>query len=179
VRGAAIPTIILNDGGGLSSVTGLSIGSGTWDMTLHDGTFDNLLATAPSLPVYDTIFAHDASAALRDFFLTPSTFLPLDINKWTGCGVSNFDISSCTIGTAYAYDGSSSYFSGFTVDAFPFVAHEVMAFSGFQDVYLSDLTMATWECTSNCATVPEPVTLLLFCSGLLGIGIARRKAGAI
>lgn len=172
----AVPTVTYDANGNFSGISGLSLGTGTWDMALHDGTFNDILASSPNLPVYDIGFAHDSSVSLRNYITTSGILLPTDLNKWLGCGASSFQINDCIVGTAYSYNGSTFLSSGFSVsNQFLMTSNVSDGWTGLQDIYLYNLTMATWECTNNCTTVPEPATYALIGLGLAGLGFARMK----
>ena len=160
-----VPMYEVDVSGDITGVTGLLVGGTVWDMTLHDGSFDDIYNTYGASSVYDTLFARDATQALVTF-----TSMYLDTpTSFTGCA----DPNECVIATGtitYAPGGSLSIYgdrlrTGVAVDSL--VVGDV-ATSGNADY----ITYATWE----QASVPEPAILVLMSSGLIAFGVVRRKS---
>ena len=166
----ATPTYSMS-GGQLIGVTGLSVGSETYDMTLHTGSFDTLFA-ADNSSVYDEVFADLADQSLYAFLSSSWAGSALSASDILGC--SNTDMDDCSIATVYGNSGA-------TLDGFAIVIDDflVPTVQGFQNLLGVDssvdyvfLTYATYEVSA----VPEPSIALLMASGLIAFGVVRKKA---
>ena len=164
----AMPAYSISGGGQLIGVTGLSVDSGTYDMTLHAGSFDTLFA-ADSSAVYDIVFADLADQSLHAFLL--STFAGSGLSASDILGCSTTDMDDCHIATIF--DNSQV-----TLDGFANVIEGSEVLEGLYNTTpestenYSFLTYATWEVSA----VPEPSIALLMASGLIAFGVVRRKA---
>lgn len=167
---SAAPVYVFNNTGQITGLNGLEFDGATWDMTLHDGSFDGVLDTYGTSAIYSGGYPNPQHAmdALSNFYIS-DTYRP-NSEDWLGCTSTN----TCTIWTVFSYI--------FNYDHYEIVGigYEYLDDPGRGDSYdetfthydLSDLTYATWE----HATVPIPSAVWLFGSGLIGlIGLARRK----
>ena len=155
-------------GGQLIGVTGLSVDGETYDMTLHDGTFDALFA-ADNSSVYDFTFADHADQSLKNFLLS----------SFAGSGLSGSDILGCSDTDCFIatiFDNAAVTLDGFAsgVDGTTALPNFFWATPESTDDY-SYITYATWELSDGSA-VPEPSIVLLMASGLIAFGVVRRKA---
>lgn len=62
----AVPAYVIS-GNTITGVTGLDVGGDTWDMTLHEGSFDDLFTAQPASALYTEAFSLAASTSLMDF----------------------------------------------------------------------------------------------------------------
>ena len=163
-------------GGQLIGVTGLSVdGYGTYDMTLHAGSFDTLFA-ADNSSVYDFDFADHADSSLYDFMFSSFDGSGLGASDILGCSPITNTYDDCFIATIFDTiiensivhrEGWANYIVG---------AEHDWAWGGSiitrSDLDYDYITYATWEVSA----VPEPSIALLMASGLIAFGVVRRKA---
>lgn len=149
----------------ITGVAGLDIDGTTWDMTLHDGTFEDLLSAQPDNAYYTESFANSATLALISF--TNSVPEPV-YGDFIGCVPG----SICRLSTAYTFNGT--HYDTYNDNVQP----GGDGFSGSKVYYQNNMiqaSLATWE-LSTVPAVPVPAAVWLFGSGLLGlVGAARRK----
>ena len=164
----AIPTTYLYNGSDeITGVASLDINGALWDMTLHDGSYTSLYQTLGAVALYEVGFAFDASEALASFTNTRTDLA----SSFVGC-----TFTSCRISTVISlYDnGGQLYYDAYHVDIKDGPRDSVGVSYDF-DAELLDpaVTFATWSRVQQ--TVPEPSVVLLIASGLMVLGIARRK----
>jgi len=158
----AVPTYNVDVGGNVTGIAGLEVQGELWEMTLHDGAYDDLFLADPTAGLYDVAFAELATVSLVNF-MSLNQFSN-DVSKFLGCS----DPNQCGIVT-YITEGS-------TAQAWAALATA----SGVQDVgnvststgNHSNITFATWTTNAN---VPEPSITVLLASGLIAFGVVRRK----
>jgi|LGVE01.1.fsa_nt_gb hypothetical protein len=162
-----VPMYEYNISGDITGVSGLEVNGTVWDMTLHDGTFQDLYDAGGSTAIYAQPFAREASNQLTLF-----TSGHIDVlERFIGCSQPT---SFCYIATAYAYDGALVTMWADLV--YPDTATDVLRTVQTNDTFdLSGLTWATW---SAAGAVPEPSILVLMSSGLIAFGVVRRKSRA-
>ena len=163
----ATPAYSIISNGELIGINGLSVGSGTYDMTLHAGSFDTLFA-ADSSSVYDSTFADLADQSLHAFMLSSYAGSGLSALDILGCSDPDLDCFIATIydNSAVTLDGFATVIEGNVVDPGLFNAFPE------SNVDYAYLTYATYK----ESTVPEPSIALLMASGLIAFGVVRRKA---
>ena len=151
--------------GAITGVTGLEVDGSIWDMTLHDGSFDELFATMGTDALYSNLFSLSATFQLIQF--TNSNPVS-DASLFSGCTF----FYGCSLYTVYSYEPAVNavFAHGDMVSLLSVDSHtQVVAAPG---VNYTNQTYATWQMSS----VPVPAAVWLFGSGLIGlIGIARRK----
>ena len=154
-----------NDSGDILGVTGLEVDGAVWDMTLHDGSFDELFATMGTDALYSNLFSLSATFQLIQF--TNSNPIS-DASLFSGCTF----FYGCSLYTVYGYEpaGNAVFAHGDSVQLLVVDSHtQIVVAPG---VNYTNQTYATWQMSS----VPVPAALWLFGSGLIGlIGVARRK----
>ena len=150
----------------ITGIAGLDIDGTTWDMTLHEGTFDDLLSAQPDNALYTESFAQSAALALILF--TNSVPEPV-YGDFIGCASG---LNNCFLSTAYAFNGT--HYDTWNDSVKPGGDGLVGSHSYYQNIY-PEASLATWE-LSNISAVPVPAAVWLFSSGLLGlVGVAKRK----
>ena len=160
----AITMYDLNSNGDITGVSGLDVGGISWDMTLHDSSFDSLYASIGSAALYGSDFSSNASVALLNFINTTPDTLPTD---FYGCTF----VDSCFMVTVYAQE--TERVSGSGVGVLDGNVDYAAIFTPLRDTDYSNVAYATW---AESASVPVPAAVWLFGSGLIGlIGLARRK----
>lgn len=162
----------------LTGVNGVEALGGTWDVTFHIGTFNEVDAVyGLSLPF---TFTDLESQALSVGLITAMSPLdgilePTDVN---GC----IYFSGCAIVTPYTfmdYDGDTVYerVRGFSVGVNEnlgvfSIAYQPDITTAVRDIDFDHISYAVWEVSA----VPVPAAVWLFGSGLIGLaGFARRK----
>ena len=165
----SVPSYEYNAGGEIIGITSVSVQGTLWDMTLHDGSFAALYATAGETALYDGTFALDASDALFDF-MHVDTFAPATL---LGCVGDH----ACLIYTAITRNPGGDEVNG---RYFQYTADPTLMLTGSHvttgDVNHRDQTWATW--TTSSLNVPEPSIAILMASGLFAFGVVRRKSRA-
>ncbi len=157
----AIPMYDYNATGEITGVTGLEVDGALWNMTLHDGSFIDLMESKGSSAIYTHTFALAASVALDRFTYATSP----DPDSFFGCTV----ISVCYITTAYEYSEEIDlvYLVADIVTTEPFPGEIHVEIGAHLNSPAG--TMATWT------AVPEPSIAILMASGLIAFGVIRRK----
>jgi len=159
-----VPMFEYNVSGDITGVSGLEVNGTVWDMTLHDGTFQDLYDAGGSTTIYAQPFAREASNQLTLF-----TSGHIDVlERFIGCSQPT---SFCYIATAYAYDGA--LVTTWADLVFPDSATDVLRTVQTYDTY--DLTGLTWATWSAAGAVPEPSIAILMASGLIAFGVVRRQ----
>lgn len=163
----AIP-LYVTTGGIITGITGLESGGVSWDMQLHEGSYDDVIAVVGSSnALYTYEFAQAISLDLALFLnSTGSTPAP---NTLLGCTATT-DV--CNIGTVFEEQNASTvlFRNVHVTDA---GADGNWAGSASFFVNSISFTYATWTETA----IPEPSIVLLLCTGLLGIfWVTRRNA---
>ena len=151
--------------GAITGVTGLEVDGSIWDMTLHDGSFDELFATMGTDALYSNLFSLSATFQLIQF--TNSNPVS-DASLFSGCTF----FYGCSLDTVYGYEpaGNAVFVHGDMVSLLSVDSHTQIVVA--PDVNYTNQTYATWQMSS----VPVPAAVWLFGSGLIGlIGFARRK----
>ena len=160
----SVPSYDYNAGGEIIGISNVFVEGNLWDMTLHDGSYDDLYATMGTAALYSDLFSHAASDALHAFTDTdtfpPATFL--------GCT----SLTNCRLSTAFRYDIADSRVTVW-YDNYAVVPASVGGGRPSSNVNLDNLTFATWAL--NSSNVPEPSIAILMASGLIAFGFARRK----
>ena len=151
--------------GTITGVTGLEVDGSIWDMTLHDGSFDELFATMGTDAIYSNLFSLSATFQLIQF--TNSNPIS-DARLLKGC---HFEFG-CSLYTVYDYQPAVNavFAHGDLVSVLSVDSHtQIVVAPG---THYTNLAYATWQMSS----VPVPAAVWLFGSGLIGlIGLARRK----
>jgi len=161
----------------LTGVNGVEALGGTWDVTFHGDTFDNVDAVyGISQPFFTSAESEALTIALAaDMSAVLGGVLdPEDVN-----GCSTFNVS-CVIVTPYTFitfvDDSAADLrvKGFSVEVTPSstITGGTTETTAKRDIDFDNISYAVWEVSA----VPVPAAVWLFGSGLIGlIGVARRK----
>ena len=154
--------------GAITGVTGLEVDGSIWDMTLHDGSFDELSATMGTDALYSNLFSLSATFQLIQFTNNNPVS---DASLFSGCA-DFYALYGCSLDTVYDYQpaGNAVFVHGDMVSLLSVDSHTQIVVA--PDVNYTNQTYATWQMSS----VPVPAAVWLFGSGLLGlVAVARRK----
>ena len=161
----AAPMLEIDSGGNVTGVTGLSVGMHTYNATFNDGSFEAVIFNDPTA-VYSETFANAASSALGGFMLSQITsFEPDDI---VGCT----SVATCLVMTVFDFDSTGISVQGVYTRMFPDSVSGPFTTSQSAGINYADVTYATWQ---KVESVPEPSTVILMASGLIGLSLIRRK----
>lgn len=153
--------VYIYDSADIIGISGLEVNGDLWDVDMHDGSYDEIIASGYEL-LNSREFAYAAADALYEFSLsnsvTPDTFL--------GC------VTECHLDVGYlAWDDHTLELAiqSAVVDNSGNYRMSMYGISGYND--FSNAVYTSWT-----AVVPAPSAGLLMTSGLIGLGsMARRK----
>jgi len=145
----AVPTYNVDVGGNVTGIAGLEVQGELWEMTLHDGAYDDLFLADPTAGLYDVAFAELATVSLVNF---------MSLNQFSN------DVS-----VTYITEGSTA--QAWAALATASGVQDVGNVSTSTGNH-SNITFATWTTNAN---VPEPSITVLLASGLIAFGVVRRK----
>ena len=169
----AIPSLDY-DGTDITGVSGIIIDGEEWDMTLHDGSFDQIYWGTTVDLLYTHEFAQVATAELKAFFITLEPDIILgNSENFVGCD----NLVGCDITTAYSYDSDAGFFQSWSILVFNEDNSAQFLISDATRLSTTDSTGRTHASWAR-ASVPEPPVALLMASGLIAFGVVRRKSRA-
>jgi hypothetical protein len=169
--------MLQTSGTDITGVTGIMVGTDTFDATFHDGSFAELYAADPT-SVYSSAFASDATTALFSYIDTlPLTSYPA--GSFIGCSSTDncylttaFAFADSVVATSAVYISDTGYHEALTPFAQPLDG----------SVNFNNLTYTTWQSQAPVDKPPEavaePPIAILIASGLIAFGMTRRKRRA-
>lgn len=159
----------------LTGVNGVEALGGAWDVTFHDGSFNDVDDIyGISTPFFTFAESEALTIALAaDMNALTSVLDPEDVN---GCSAFNVLCAIVTPYTFITFEGDPTDYrvNGFSVEVTPtnLINGGTTETTARRDLDFTNISYAVWEVSA----VPIPAAAWLFGSGLLGlVGVARRK----
>lgn len=159
---SAIPLLTF-ESGKVSGVSGLDALGSIWDISFHDGTFNNVGSFTP--PFTNETDTQIATSQLTNFL--ESTAYNRQPLQFSGC----IHPDECNIATLWDYNLGVLYLTAAKVTGI--AAVEVVSMTLSPASNYTHVLYAEWTPSMG---VPEPSVIWLLGSGLALIGFARHKA---